>query len=122
MAKKIQVGGRSEAFESHLPCKLNSAALLKFGGRMAALQAEIDQLEDELSSVKADFKSRIECREAERNVAANCIRTESETRAVPCTRSFDYASHSVVETRDDTLEELKRRKMTDDEAQGQFNL
>lgn len=90
---------------------------LELGSKMAAAQAKIDQLEDELASVRKSFKNRIEEHQEALSKAAEEFRFgKTEPQDVECDVYQDFDSGEVVYvTADDAAEEIMRRPMTADE-------
>lgn len=90
---------------------------LELGSKMAAAQAKIDQLEDELASVRKSYKGRIEEHQETLSKAAEEFRYgKTEPQDVECDVFQDFDSGEIVYvTADDAAEEIMRRPMTTDE-------
>ncbi|WP_291442841.1 hypothetical protein [Desulfovibrio sp.] len=90
---------------------------LELGSKMAAAQAKIDQLEDELASVRKSYKGRIEEHQETLSQAAEEFRYgKTEPQDVECDVFQDFDSGEIVYvTADDAAEVIMRRPMTTDE-------
>ena len=90
---------------------------LKLGKEMADAQAKVDQLEDELASIRKSFKNRIEEHQEALSKAASEFRNgKTEPQDVLCDVYQDFDSGEVVfVTADEVAEEVMRRPMTTDE-------
>ncbi len=90
---------------------------LELGSKMAAAQAKIDQLEDELASVRKSYKGRIEEHQETLSKAAEEFRYgKTEPQDVECDVFQDFDSGEIVYvTADDAAEVIMRRPMTTDE-------
>jgi len=117
-AKRI----RKEKFNQALKCKLSQEEILQAGEGMANAQKELLEIEDELASIKAQFKSKVECATALIKKNANLIRDKFQLRAVECQRVFDYDEGIVTEFRTDTGDAIASRPMTDDELQMEMEM
>jgi uncharacterized protein (DUF3084 family) len=121
MSKKnetsVKVESKIVPFETILRCKLTDDELLKRGTEMAEASAEVATLEDQLASTKKEYQAKIDARQARINELSGTIRAKSESRLVKCERVFNYMAGLVIEARMDTLEDINRREMRDDERQ-----
>ena len=119
MAKKAdgKKSVRTEQFESLQKCVLTGDETVERSRGMAQLMSEIGSDEADLKAVVQEFKSRVAGKEARLGTLARNVQNGFEFRAVPCTRSFDYAIGLVEEFRSDTGERISQRRMTDDERQ-----
>lgn len=94
-----------------------------FAIKMARANCEIGQAEDDFSSVKAQFKSRIEAATAERNRFAAILNAGCEYKPVECKLVKDYGEKTITVIRMDTQEVVSTRTMSADELQrGLFDL
>lgn len=75
------------------------------------------QLEEELTTIKANFKSDITIQEEHINKLMRQIHNGFEMRTVVCHEYRDYENKKVLTIRDDTGETVKERPMTLDETQ-----
>ena len=105
-------------FTTSLKVILSPEELVSESENMAQAHAKIVSLEEEVKSIKSDFKARIDAERAHLNMAANLVRNKYEYRSVGCHCIKDFAKGSVVESRLDTQEIITDRKMRDDERQG----
>lgn len=92
-----------------LPCRLTDAELLKHGEALAIERDERNKLVHEAKSNAADFKARIEKRDAEVDRLALIVRDKAESRPVVCELRRDL-ERGVMETwRTDTGELVATR-------------
>lgn len=100
-----------------LKCILTDDEIRRYGIAQARANAEIATAEEELQSVKSQYKSRIDAATANRNDMAKRINNGYEFRQVDCTERWDYGSNIIRVSRMDTFEIISRRTMTRDEMQ-----
>lgn len=97
---------------------LNDEEKLELGNRMAEAQQQIDDFEDELASIRKDFKSRIEQEQKKLSDAAEEFRSgKSEPCKVECDVLQDWNTEELVYVACDDGVELFRRPMTAEEKQ-----
>jgi hypothetical protein len=116
----MKIKDKIETFKKLLPVRLTDPELLALGNDMAVKQDEVAHLENQLASVKSDFKARIDSKSADLAEIGGKIRTKTEFRDIECVRVFDYSKGEVYEERTDTPAEMCRRKMTPAELQMQL--
>jgi hypothetical protein len=89
-----------------------------YAENMAALDEEIEDLEEERAAVSSSLKKKIDGKEQERRALAKIVRTGNEEREARCDCLKDYNAHEMVwcET-EPPYAELMRRKMTQEEMQ-----
>ena len=100
-----------------LKCILTDDEIRRYGIAQARANAEIARAEEELQSVKSQYKSRIDAAAATRNDMAQRINNGYEFRQVECIERWDYGSNVITVLRTDTYETVSRRIMTRDEMQ-----
>ena len=100
-----------------LKCILTDPELLSYGQRLADAQQEIVELQAELTSFKADNKSKTESAEGDVGRFSNVIRQKYEHRKVEVTVLKNYQAETVTKVRQDTLETVESRKMTKEELE-----
>ena len=100
-----------------LKCILTDDEIRRYGIAQARANAEIARAEEELQSVKSQYKFRIDAAAATRNDMAQRINNGYEFRQVECTERWDYGSNVITVFRTDTWETVSRRTITRDEMQ-----
>ena len=85
--------------------------------QMAEHVAEKAQADSELKAVKSQFKSRIDALESNINLEASHLTTGYEMKNFPCRVYHDYHLGMVTWYRNDTMEKVGERAMTDKERQ-----
>ncbi|GEM_PF-5647319 len=109
-----QVG--SQVMDLRLEYKFTEEEMLSFGRRMSESFIEIHKLEDELKSIKADYKAKITAHEQAISEYTEKIRNGSEEREVECTVLFHTPRmHEKTITRNDTGVEVAVIPMEDDD-------
>ncbi|MEG6502524.1 MULTISPECIES: hypothetical protein [unclassified Desulfovibrio] len=90
---------------------------IALGKEMAAAQARIDMLEDELADTRKEYKAKIDAEQKRLSkAAAEFRRGKTEPQDVLCDVYQDFDSGELVYvTADDAAEEIMRRPMTTDE-------
>lgn len=90
---------------------------IALGKEMAAAQARIDMLEDELADTRKEYKAKIDAEQKRLSKAAAEFRKgKTEPQDVLCDVYQDFESGELVYvTADDLAEEVMRRPMTTDE-------
>jgi multidrug resistance efflux pump len=100
-----------------LKCILTDDEIRRYGIAQARANAEIATAEEELQSVKSQYKSRVDAATANRNDMAKRINNGYEFRQVECIEKWDYNSNVISVFRTDNYETVSRRTMTRDEMQ-----
>ena len=96
---------------------LSEAEKAKYAEEMAALDKEIEELEDERSAVSSRLKKQIDAKEAERREMSAHV-NDGELRTFSCDCLKDYATGEMVWTEmRPPYAEVNRRKMTKEEMQ-----
>jgi hypothetical protein len=95
-----------------LPVPLTDAEYKEFGILVSRANQEIAQAEDELKSVKSQYKSRIDSAEARRNEYAAIINAGHQQRQVECTLFKDFRDNTISLIRGDTGEVVRTRTMS----------
>ena len=96
---------------------LSDVEKLELGNAMAKAQERIDELEDDLASIRKSYKARIEEQQEILSQAAKEYRDgKTEPQKVECDVFQDWTTDELVYvTADEAAEEIMRRPMTDDE-------
>lgn len=87
---------------------------------MSQAVLDLQEAEDRMKEIKADFKSQIESHQAAINRAATRLNNGYEMRDIKCTVELDFTAGTVRYIRTDTFETAKTREMTDDDRQGKL--
>jgi len=95
-----------------LPEPLTDAEDKEIGKQQAQANQEIAQAEDELKSVKSQYKSRIDSAEARRNEYAAIINAGHQQKQVECHLIKDFRENTITLVRLDTEEIVRTRTMT----------
>jgi hypothetical protein len=101
----------------HLKCELTVDEYQDRTQQAAQAWVEKSRLEEQLKSVKDDFKGKISTYEAQHAALQSEILNRCTYRDVDCERVFDYAKKVVYLIRLDTKQEVERRAITSAEAQ-----
>ncbi len=113
--KKDAIQIRTE--RQFLQCKLTPEEQEQAAQDLARLLDDLQGLEEQLTSIKTDFKGKIEQCEANINVKKRLVRDKRELRPVDCEVQSNFTQCTVRVTRKDTGEVIEDRKMTGNEAQ-----
>ena len=100
-----------------LPCKLTGEEIQAKAQIAARRLAERDTLEDQLSTVKSEFKAKLEDIDAEVRETMRHVREGAIERSVQVETLMDWKSNSVTTVRLDTGEVIRTRAMTPEERQ-----
>lgn len=100
-----------------LPVPLTDAEYKEFGILVSRANQEIAQAEDELKSVKSQYKSRIDSAEARRNEYAAIINAGHQRKQVECHLVKDFQENTITLIRLDTGDVVRTRTMTAAEKQ-----
>jgi len=111
--KKIATKEQTE----YLKCALTAKEVAVAANDLAKLLDDSQALDDQLVSVKADFKAKLEKCEAGIRVSQRLVRDKYEYRNVDCEVEYNYSTLMVKITRKDTSEIVEDRKMTLGEKQ-----
>lgn len=121
MTKKIEDGKTErisrKKFDSLQKVALTDKELLEHGGKLAELHQELATIENELETLKSQFKSKIAAVETNIGREVCLVRDRFEYRNVTCERVIDYVIELVTETRLDTGEIINKRDLTESERQ-----
>lgn len=115
--KAAELNVKTRNTTESLKCILTDDEIRRYGIAQARANAEIARAEEELQSVKSQYKSRIDAAAATRNDMAQRINNGYEFRQVECTERWDYGSNITTVMRTDTYETVSRRTMSRDEMQ-----
>lgn len=100
-----------------LKCLLTQKEILQAGDDLATALDNLTQLQAEKESVVKTFKAKEAELEASVTVKQVLVRNKYDHRPVDCTNVLDYEIAKCYVKRDDTGEEILRRKLTEDEKQ-----
>lgn len=120
MAKgKKEKTGRTHTKKAQkfLKCILTQEELLMAGQRMADAQQRMVQIESEMEVFKAQHKQKIAEQSAILSHSTLLITNKYEPRQIACTDTYLHDEEQVITTRDDTGEEVERRRMTNEELE-----
>jgi len=87
---------------------------------MAQNVSDLAAAEDEKKAITSDFKSRIDGLQARVNGAATKLNNGYEMRSIECKIQADYDAKLWRYIRQDTFEEVRTRKMDQDDLQQQL--
>lgn len=100
-----------------LPCKLLPEEIQAKAQIAARRMAERDELEDQLTTVKSEFKSKIEAIDADVRETMRHVREGAVDRSVQVEQVMDWKASNVTTVRLDTGEIVRQRAMTPEERQ-----
>ena len=100
-----------------LPVPITDAEYKEIGLKMGAANQEIIQAENELKSVKSQFKSRIDSAKTRRDEYAAIINAGHQQRQVECHEVKDFVENTITLIRKDNGEVVRTRTMTTAEKQ-----
>lgn len=111
--------GREELAQKqeHLEVKLGPADVMERGEQLARAQGELEELAGRESSTKAALKADRARIEAEIQRLALAVRNRAETRPVSVRVEADYGDGLAYEIREDTLEVVRTRPLSELERQ-----
>ncbi len=108
--KKEKIATKEQT--EYLKCALTAKEVAVAANDLAKLLDDIHALEDQLVSIKADFKAKLEKCEADIRVSQRLVRDKYEYRNVECDVEYNYLTLMVKITRKDTAEIVEERKMS----------
>lgn len=100
-----------------LPVPITDPEYKEIGLKMGGANQEIIQAENELKSVKSQFKSRIDSAKTRRDEYAAIINAGHQQRQVECLEVKDFFENTITLIRLDTGEVVRTRTMTTAERQ-----
>jgi hypothetical protein len=100
-----------------LTCQLTEEEIRAAAEAMARYHDDKQELEEQITSIKAEFKAKIEQCEANIRAQKRLVRDKRETRPVDIEITSNFTDCTVTTTRLDTGEIIEDRKMTGDERQ-----
>ena len=115
--KAAELNVKTRNTTESLKCILTDDEIRRYGIAQARANAEIATAEEELQSVKSQYKSRIDGATATRTAMAKRINNGYEFRPVECVERWDYDSNVITVLRTDTYETVSRRTMSREEMQ-----
>lgn len=100
-----------------LKCLLTQEEILQAGDDLATALDNLKQVQAEKDSVSKTFKAKEV--ELEANITAKqvLVRNKYDYRSIECTNILDFGIAECYVKRNDTGEEIIRRKLTEDEKQ-----
>ena len=105
-----------------LPVKLADEEVLKYGRDAARAVADKARIEDEFSSVKAEYKAKISEQDSIVGKLSPRIHSGIETREVECEEMKNWTAGTVLIKRIDSGETIEKRPMREDEKQMEVSL
>ena len=115
--KKSKDKIRETEVTENLKCLLSEDEIKSEGETLARLIQEKAGLENDLKSVKASFKAKIEAAEAGIISASNKVRDKYEYRNIDCIKHQNFTTGKTKMVRSDTGDTFDSRKMTVREKQ-----
>lgn len=106
--------------QEHLEVKLGPSEVMERGEQLARAQGDLEELAGRESSAKAALKADRARIEAEIQRLALAVRNRAETRPVAVRVEADYGDGLAYEIREDTLEVVRTRPLTETERQGEL--
>ena len=100
-----------------LPVPITDAEYKEIGLKIGGANQEIIQAENELKSVKSQFKSRIDMAKTNRDEYASIINAGHQQRQVECDEIKNFIENTITLIRKDTGEVVRTRTMTAAEKQ-----
>lgn len=121
--KKLTIKDKLHAstFTRSLKVDLTSDELLEAGEELAKVLSQKVGLEDEITSIKADFKARITEVDALASQHINKISNKYQYKGVDCVEVMNNSTAKAYVLRTDTMAVITYRKLTADERQSKFN-
>lgn len=104
-------------FGKWLPVDLTRDELLEKGRLLSERHQELGAIEAEKKQVVLGYGEQIKDIKGEITSLAKCICTKQESREVECEECFNYSEKTVTVRRLDTMEDISRRAMTQEEQQ-----
>jgi soluble cytochrome b562 len=104
-----------------LRCDLTEEQVRNAAQCLARQLGDKEILDDQLKSIKADMKAKLEKCQAEINLAARLVRDKFEMKNVPVSKEFNYTQGMVTIIRKDCGEIVEARKMTGLEKQQEID-
>ena len=117
MAKTKKDKIRETEITENLKCMLTEDEVKAEGETLARLIQDKAGLENDLKSVKASFKAKVEAAEAGIISASNKVRDKYEYRNVDCIKHQNFSKGTLKMVRGDTKETYENRKMSVQEKQ-----
>jgi len=84
------------------------------------LATKIDEkngIEDDVKTIKSQFKSKLDSISAEINRLVGCVRNKYEFKNVNCTVKYNYEARTKTFSREDTKEEVYTEALREEEYQ-----
>lgn len=106
--------------ERELVVKLTEDQINEFSKELARLTTAQAGLEEEKKTAVSSFKEKIDRCVMEMRSLARKISSRQDFRQVSCLWEFDYDTQTARLIRQDTFVEVERRKMSQDELQGEL--
>ena len=100
-----------------LKCELSINEVATAANDLARLLDDKTAIEEELQSIKASFKAKLEKCDADIRMKQRFVRDKFEYRQVECDIRYDQGKSNVITVRKDTGEVTETRDMTQEEKQ-----
>lgn len=108
---------KKEFCQEFVKCMLTEDEKRALSEEMAMKTLEAEDIEAQKKSVMTSFKERIEAAQYAARSAAQKIKDGYEMRDVECTVEKDFISGTIRYVRTDTFEEVRSKKMSQEEKQ-----
>lgn len=117
----IETRPRTAKCKEFLPYHFREDEMLDKGKEMARISSEVTALQNEKKAVMADFKAKIDKKNAEIGLLGEHINNGYEHRYIDCTMTYNTPNTGMKTiTRNDTGEIVRKLTMTADEMQLDF--
>ena len=109
--------GKTEYCQEFVKYELSEEEKRELASIMAMKLLEVDDIEAQKKSVMTTFKERIEAAQYSARTAAQQIKDGYEMRDVECRVEKDFIRGTIRYVRTDTFEEVRSKKMSQEEKQ-----
>jgi len=118
LQKSAEVSYIEESNETRLlRVKLTDGELLEKGQELAEAYKDLRTHNDELDSIKKEYKGKISAAETQIESLSGILRERYESRKVDCVIVKDFQEGTIVVTRLDTDTVIENRKMTNEQRE-----
>lgn len=101
----------------HLKYEFEPEELQALGQDLASKHNELDELEEALNAIKAEYKDKITRVESVISSLVRKVNAKHEYRDIDCVQAWDYDAAIYTVTRRDSMETIEERALTDEERQ-----
>jgi hypothetical protein len=101
----------------YLPCTMTDPEIVESAKKMAERLSKLDQLEDQLASVKKQIGADVDACNAQIAKLKDMVRTGIEHRDVQCTVRYEWKRGKKITQRDDTGEIVVEEVISEGERQ-----